>query len=280
MNDGLDFLQGPWQLAALLALGFPLLIVILTELSFAITRIHNPMASSVRSARNWLAPSLALALFLRWVLRLPAEHLWVHIADTLCWAAGIIVLLGAVNSVVLENAPIGSWQRKVPKLLRDLLRLLLVAIAIAMVYSIVWDREIQGALAALGLTSIVVGLALQEPLGNLFSGLMLLMERPFEVGESIEVCGVSGTVKEVNWRSVHIASATGLVQIVPNSVLNKETINNYSRPKPLRMERVEVNFSLDDPPNEVCQALKELMRGVEGIVKTSIASSHSLTSRR
>ncbi len=56
-----------------------------------------------------------------------------------------------------------------------------------MVYSFVWGREIENALAALGVTSIVVGLALQEPLGNLFSGLMLLMERPFEVGETIEV---------------------------------------------------------------------------------------------
>ena len=51
------------------------------------------------------------------------------------------------------------------------------------------------------MTSIVVGLALQEPLGNLFSGLMLLMERPFEVGETIEVGNVAGEVREVNWRS-------------------------------------------------------------------------------
>ena len=63
-----------------------------------------------------------------------------------------------------------------------------------MVYSFVWGREIEGALAALGVTSIVVGLALQEPLGNLFSGLMLLMERPFEVGETIEVGSVSGNL--------------------------------------------------------------------------------------
>ena len=61
----------------------------------------------------------------------------------------------------------GSWQRKVPRLLRDLMRLLLVAIGLAIVYSFVWGREIEGALAALGVTSIVVGLALQEPLGNL-----------------------------------------------------------------------------------------------------------------
>ena len=120
-----------------------------------------------------------------------------------------------------------------PRLLRDLVRLLLVAVA-RLVYSFVWGREIQGALAALGVTSIVVGLALQEPLGNLFSGLMLLMERPFEVGDAIEVGSVSGRVKEINWRSAHIDSNGGVIQIVPNSTLNKETISNFSRPRPIR----------------------------------------------
>ena len=128
----------------------------------------------------------------------------VRLTETLCWPTAIVAIIGVVNNVVFESARPGSWQRKVPRLLRDLIRLVLVAIGLAMVYSIVWGREIEGALAALGVTSIVVGLALQEPLGNLFSGLMLLMERPFEVGETIEVGSVSGEVKEVNWRSAHI----------------------------------------------------------------------------
>ena len=70
--------------------------------------------------------------------------------------------------------------------------MLLVRRRSAVVYSCVWGREIENALAALGVTSIVIGLALQEPLGNLFSGLVLLMERPFEVGETIEIGGAAG----------------------------------------------------------------------------------------
>ena len=101
----------------------------------------------------------------------------------------MLAALGAINTVVFEQASQGSWQSRVPKLLRDLVRLLLVATAGALVFSFVWGRELSGALAALGVTSIVVGLALQEPLGNLFSGLMLLMERPFEVGDNVEVAG-------------------------------------------------------------------------------------------
>ena len=87
------------------------------------------------------------------------------------WATVIVAIMGVINNLVFESARPGTWQSKVPRLLRDLLRLLLVAIGLAMVYSFVWGREIEGAIAALGVTSIVVGLALQEPLGNLFSGL-------------------------------------------------------------------------------------------------------------
>ena len=68
--------------------------------------------------------------------------------------------------------------------------------------------------------SIVVGLALQEPLATCSPASCSSMERPFEVGEMIEVSGVKGEVKEVNWRSAHIEAFGGAIQVVPNSTLN------------------------------------------------------------
>ena len=239
----------------------------LNELGFALARAGHPVAASVRFVRTWVVPLVALTLFLRWVVLLPATSLGVRLTETLCWATAIVAIMGVVNNLVFESARPGTWQSKVPRLLRDLLRLLLVAIGLAMVYSFVWGREIGGAIAALGVTSIVVGLALQEPLGNLFSGLVLLMERPFEVGETIEVGNVSGEVKEVNWRSAHIEAFGGAIQVVPNSTLNKETILNFSRPRPNRMELIDVGFSYQDPPYKVRQALIELMLQTEGVLK-------------
>lgn len=266
MSELLNLIQGQWPFALGLVVGFPALLVALTEVGFALAREGRPVAASVRFVRTWVVPLVALALFFRWVLLLPVTSLWVRLTETLCWASAIVAIIGILNNVVFESARPGSWQHKVPRLLRDLVRLLLVAIGLAMVYSFVWGREIQGALAALGVTSIVVGLALQEPLGNLFSGLMLLMERPFEVGETIEVGSVSGKVKEINWRSAHIEGLGGNIQVVPNSTLNKETIMNFSRPRPNRMELVDVGFSVHDPPYKVRQALTELMVQTEGVL--------------
>ncbi len=268
MNELLNHVQEQWALALGLVVGFPVLLVALNELAFALARAGHPVAASVRFVRTWVVPLVALTLFLQWVLLLPGTSLAVRLTETLCFATVIVAIMGFVNNLVFESARQGTWQSKVPRLLRDLLRLLLVAIGLAMVYSIVWGREIQGAVAALGVTSIVVGLALQEPLGNLFSGLVLLMERPFEVGETIEVGSVSGVVKEVNWRSAHIEALGGATQVVPNSTLNKETILNFSRPRPNRMELIDVGFSFQDPPYKVRQALLELLLQTEGVLKS------------
>ena len=267
MSDLLNLVQAQWRFALGLVVGFPLLLMVLNEWAFALARAGHPVAASVRFVRTWVVPLVAVVLFLRWVALMSPTGLAVRLTESLCLAAVIVAVIGVVNNVVFESAQPGSWQRKVPRLLRDLIRLLLVAIGLAMVYSIVWGREIENALAALGVTSIVVGLALQEPLGNLFSGLMLLMERPFEVGETIEVGSVAGEVKEVNWRSAHIEGFGGSIMVVPNSTLNKETIVNFSRPRPQRMEMIDIDFSRQDPPYKVRQALTELMRETEGVLE-------------
>jgi small-conductance mechanosensitive channel len=280
MNQLLADLGARWVWGLVLVVAFPAGLLALNELAFELVRRGRPIASSVRFVRTWILSALVLVLFLRNVLELPGETLWVRLALTLFWVCVVLAALGAINTVVFEQASQGSWQSRVPKLLRDLVRLLLVATAGALVFSFVWGRELSGALAALGVTSIVVGLALQEPLGNLFSGLMLLMERPFEVGDNVEVAGASGVVKEINWRSAHIKSARGVVQIVPNSTLNKEIINNYSRPRPVRMEEIEVVFSHDDPPNLVRDGLLEVARNTPGVMQdpVPIAATFAYTS--
>jgi small-conductance mechanosensitive channel len=268
MNELLNLVREQWALGLGLAVGFPAVLVALNELAFALARGGHPVAASVRFIRTWVVPLVALAIFLRWVVLLPESSLGVRLTETLCLATAIVAIMGVINNLVFESARAGTWPSKVPRLLRDLLRLLLAAIGLAMVYSFVWGREIEGAIAALGVTSIVVGLALQEPLGNLFSGLMLLMERPFEVGDTIEVGSMSGEVKEVNWRSAHIEALGGAIQVVPNSTLNRETIVNFSRPRPNRMELVDIAFSFQDPPYKVRQALVELLLQTEGVIKS------------
>jgi small-conductance mechanosensitive channel len=174
--------------------------------------------------------------------------------------------LGVVNDVVFGGGKEDSWRARVPKLFADLSRAVVVALGALVIYSHVWGREVQGALTALGVGSVVIGLALQEPLGNIVSGLMLLFERPLKVGDWVNAEGVTGKVIEINWRSVHIQTSTRELRIVPNVRLYKGAFSNLSRPTDIRTEALQIGFSYDDPPNRVKEVIGALLRETPGVL--------------
>jgi small-conductance mechanosensitive channel len=195
-----------------------------------------------------------------------------RLAQTVFWTFLLTGLLRIVNDVIFGKAglldPDGSlsWRAKVPKLFRDLVRAVVVVIGLMVIYSWVWGHEIKGALTALGVGSVVIGLALQEPLGNIVSGLMLLFERPLDVGDWVSAQGVIGKVVEINWRSVHIETATREIHVIPNVSLYKGAFSNLSRPTTVRTEVIPMGFSYDDPPNRVKEVMLDMLRGTPGVL--------------
>ena len=253
--------------AIAVALGFPIVMLTLNELLTTCQRRGLALAGTVRSARNLVVPAAALYIFARFVVELPQSSTTTRLIETALWVFLLYTALGLINDVVFGDAATGSWRARVPKLFSDLLRVLLVAVGAMVIYSNVWGREVQGALTALGVGSVVIGLALQEPLGNIVSGLMLLFERPLSVGDWVSAEGVTGKVIEINWRSVHILTPTRELRIVPNVRLYKGAFSNLSRPTDVRTEALQIGFSYDDPPNHVKQVLGELLAETPGILK-------------
>lgn len=121
----------------------------------------------------------------------------------------------------------------------------------------VWNADVGGLIAALGVTSIVIGLALQNAVGGVISGLLLLFEQPFRIGDWLTVGTVHGRIVEVNWRAVHIDTGTG-IQIMPNSALATASFTNLSRPDGPFHAVSAVKFTTDDPPHEVIALLVEV----------------------
>jgi small conductance mechanosensitive channel len=96
-------------------------------------------------------------------------------------------------------------------------------------------------LAALGAIGLAVGLALQGTLQNIAAGIMLLVLRPFRVGESIETGAVTGTVVDVGLFATELRTAEGIYRLAPNSTLWNVPITNYSR---LATRRHEITISI------------------------------------
>lgn len=97
-------------------------------------------------------------------------------------------------------------------------------------------------LAVFGAASLAVGLALKDSLSNIGAAVLIIIFRPFEVGNYIEASGVSGTVEEINLFSTRLVTVNNQTIIVPNSTIINSNIVNYSN-KPTR--RINHTFSID-----------------------------------
>jgi CRP-like cAMP-binding protein len=114
----------------------------------------------------------------------------------------------------------------------------------------------------------VVGFALQDTLGNAFAGLAIQSEKPFHVGHWVRAGEFEGRVVEVTWRATKLRTKAGNLVVVPNNVVGKEAIVNYSLPAaPFRLE-VEVGATYLAPPNEVKAAILEAVGNARFVLKT------------
>jgi small-conductance mechanosensitive channel/CRP-like cAMP-binding protein len=115
--------------------------------------------------------------------------------------------------------------------------------------------------------AVVVGFALQDTLGNAFAGLAIQSERPFKVGHWIRVGDFEGRVAEVTWRATKMRTKTGNFIVVPNNIIAKEAITNYSEPAvPTRLE-VNVGVSYGATPEAVKAAMHEAMRQAPWVLR-------------
>ncbi len=262
-----DLLATDWFLWGIgLIIGFQVLVVMFGELLYRADRRQRPIAPILRTARNVVLPLLVVYIFVVRILEVPAEAVPVRIITTALWISVLYSGLLLVNVLVFQQAPEGSWRHGAPSLFQDLVRLLLVAVGAAIVLAVVWGQDLGGLIAALGVGSIVLGLALQETLGNLMSGIALLFEKPFAIGDWIEVGDEQGEVVEINWRSVHVRTRERNLLVLPNSVLGRETIINYARPTEMQTLRLSFGFALDEAPNRVKDVLVEVAEGLDYVL--------------
>jgi small-conductance mechanosensitive channel len=250
----------------MLVIGFPLLVIVLGECIHRLKRRGKPLAATLRLARNLILPVLFFLLFMQHVLKLDTDGRWVKSIETLLWVCVIHAALSLLNVTLFEQAEADTWRSRVPKLLIDLARLFLILLGTAIVLATVWNADLAGLATALGVSSIVIGLALQDTLGNVTSGIALLFERPFSVGDWLHIGDTIGQVTDINWRAVRLQTLEREMVVIPHKVIGGETIRNFSQPQRLHAERIQIGFSYNDPPNLAKQVLKSTALATQGIL--------------
>lgn len=146
-----------------------------------------------------------------------------------------------------DHLNIGSTSL-VKLLLVKTIRVVIMMMAIGMAASEFFD--VNGFIAGLGIAGLAVAMAAKDTLGNLISGVTLIMDRPYDIGEWISCSGVEGEVEELSFRSTRIRTATKEIVVVPNSILAANPISNYSR-RGLRRLRFILGITYDATPDQL-----------------------------
>jgi small-conductance mechanosensitive channel len=263
----------PWFYWAIgIAIGLPVGLILLTELHDLLVRRNRRLARQVSLVRNYLLPLGALLLLLVQASQIPARDGPVRILTTVFAMLVLVLLLSGLNATVFDAAPEKSWRKRLPTIFRDVARFAVIGVGLAFVLSYVWGVRIGGLFTALGVTSVVIGLMLQNSVGQVVSGLFMLFEQPFRIDDWLDTGTARGRVVEVNWRAVHIDTGSGM-RIMPNSVLATTSFTNLSRPPGTHKLAVTTTFSSVDPPDRVCALLSDVARALPQLKAGSVPRS-------
>lgn len=254
----MNFFTAPWfYWSIIIAAGLPTILVLLTEIQHALDRRGSFLSRPVGLLRNYIVPLGALVLLLVQTTDTSFEATPVRILATVLGVFILIMVLSSVSATVFDNAPSGSWRRRMPSIFVDVARFAIIAVGVAMIFAYVWGANVGGLFTALGISSIVLGLTLQNSVGQIISGLLLLFEQPFQMGDWVETTAAKGRVVEVNWRATHINTGSGL-EIIPNSVLAGQAFANLSRPAGGHTITATAKFAGTDAPDQVCALLADV----------------------
>ena len=163
----------------------------------------------------------------------------------------------------LTNSP--RFEPTVANFLSNLVKYALWALVLVTVLS-QFGVETTSILAALGGMALAIGLALQGTLSNVASGVMILVQKPFKIGEGISAGSVTGTVQQIGLFTTEVRQFDGLFVMVPNSELWNQAIVNFNRHPTRRFELV-VGIGYQDSMTQAREELMALARADERVLE-------------
>jgi small-conductance mechanosensitive channel/CRP-like cAMP-binding protein len=158
--------------------------------------------------------------------------------------------------------------KPLPKIFHQILQtLVILVVALGSLHTM--GAELGSLLTTSAILTAVIGLALQETLSNLAAGVAIQMQRPFKVGDFIQYDpdpNLIGQILEINWRATKVITNDRIELIVPNAMLAKAAVRNYSAPAPVTRRVLTLLGPYHEPPHRIEAALLEAASGVPGVL--------------
>jgi small-conductance mechanosensitive channel/CRP-like cAMP-binding protein len=193
------------------------------------------------------------------------KRVWValHVISLLVLALAIVL---ALSFGVFDFFLMRYRKFHVPKIIRDLLVIVVYVIVAMWVLSSIGRVKLTGLLTGSAIVTAIIGFALQDLLSNIISGLALQMERPFKAGDWVMFGEQEGEILELNWRSTKIKTLHSDLVVVPNNVITKSSVINMSVPTPVHRRKLTIGLRYEAPPNRAKASIMRAVRGVDGVL--------------
>jgi small-conductance mechanosensitive channel/CRP-like cAMP-binding protein len=192
-----------------------------------------------------------------------SREFWLQLLACGWWAlaARQLIALLAMPAALRKTA-------KENKILSDTIAACIYVCSGLAMMGFVFGLSLQGIVATSGVLAIVLGLALQNTLGDVFSGLSLSVEKPYDVGDAILLeGGVEGEVIQINWRSTHLRNTQNDVVIVPHSSMAKMRIQNHSALSARYGGSLNVDVDTRNEPDFAVEILKQAAMACPSILE-------------
>ena len=152
---------------------------------------------------------------------------FVIVYESLWWVLGAILLDIGVRRFIWE--PLAHYSSKVPNVIKLFVTILIFAFAFSGILVFVFNQSPTSLLATSGVLAMVVGMAVKDIIANVFSGIILNFERPFKVGDKIKINTITGTVKDITWRTTRVESTDGHMVSLANGKVTEAFMENFSQ---------------------------------------------------
>ncbi len=179
----------------------------------------------------------------------------------------IALLVGRVTRKLIDQAvqKVPSLDHSVGKIFYSIARTFIWLFAVLIILDL-FGFNTASLLTVLGAAGLAVGLAMKDSLSNIAAGLMLLLLRPYKVGDYVDCGPVSGTIKEMGLFTTTLSTPDGIFIAAPNSVIFGTPVKNYSRNATRRVD-ITVGISYGDSLPQGIKILQSLLDGNELILK-------------
>lgn len=190
----------------------------------------------------------------------------ISVLRILLWFGLVVVIVRLVNTLIFSIALKGDQSYELSGLISNIVNIIIYIVSFFLIFQIHYPHvNLASIFTTSAIIGVVIGLALQDTLGNLFSGFAIQADQPFQIGDVVTIPNKGmGVVESISWRGVKMRTFQNKLLVISNSVLGKEAIEVAPRDN-LNARIVYFNTLYTNSPAKTIQLIRDVVRQVDNV---------------